>query len=95
MAQQLAHHTSNGCKILSGDLLGSGTISGTTPDSYGSMLELAWQGTKPLSLQNGEKRTSIQDFDTVTLKGFCEKDGMRIGFGTVEAQLLPPLESNL
>ncbi|UCD61222.1 MAG: fumarylacetoacetase [Flavobacteriaceae bacterium] len=95
MTQQLAHHTSNGCKILSGDLLGSGTISGTTPDSYGSMLELAWQGTKPLSLQNGEKRTSIQDFDTVTLKGFCEKDGMRIGFGTVEAQLLPPLESNL
>ena len=95
MTQQLAHHTSNGCKILSGDLLGSGTISGTTPDSYGSMLELAWQGTKPLSLQNGEKRTSIQDFDTVTLKGFCKKDGVRIGFGTVETKLLPPLESNL
>ncbi|MFC2148382.1 fumarylacetoacetase, partial [Bacteroidota bacterium] len=69
MAQQLAHHTSNGCKILSGDLMGSGTISGATPDSYGSMLELAWQGTKPVSLENGEKRTSIQDFDTVTLKG--------------------------
>jgi len=94
MAQQLAHHTSNGCKILSGDLLGSGTISGTTPDSYGSMLELAWQGTKPVSLQNGEKRTSIQNFDTVTLKGFCEKDGVRIGFGAVETKLLPPLENN-
>jgi len=95
MAQQLAHHTSNGCKILSGDLMGSGTISGATPDSYGSMLELAWQGTKPVSLENGEKRTSIQDFDTVTLKGFCEKDGVRIGFGAVETKLLPPLKDNL
>lgn len=95
MAQQLAHHTSNGCKILSGDLMGSGTISGSTPDSYGSMLELAWQGTKPVSLQNGEKRTSIQDFDTVTLKGFCQKDGVRIGFGSVETKLLPPVKSNL
>ncbi|WP_297702613.1 fumarylacetoacetase [uncultured Eudoraea sp.] len=95
MAQQLAHHTSNGCKVLSGDLMGSGTISGTTPDSYGSMLELAWQGTKPVSLQNDEKRTSIQDFDTVTLKGFCEKDGVRIGFGMVETKLLPPLKDNL
>ena len=95
MAQQLAHHTSNGCKILSGDLMGSGTISGATPDSYGSMLELAWQGTKPVSLKNGEKRTSIQDFDTVTLKGFCEKDGVRIGFGAVETKLLPALKDNL
>jgi fumarylacetoacetase len=95
MTQQLAHHTSNGCKILSGDLMGSGTISGSTPDSYGSMLELAWQGTKPVSLQNGEKRTSIQDLDTVTLKGFCQKDGVRIGFGSVETKLLPPLKSNL
>jgi fumarylacetoacetase len=95
MSQQLTHHTSNGCKVLSGDLMGSGTISGTTSDSYGSMLELAWQGTKPVSLQNGEKRTSIQDFDTVTLKGFCEKDGVRIGFGQVETKLLPPLKDNL
>jgi len=95
MTQQLAHHTSNGCKILSGDLMGSGTISGSAPDSYGSMLELAWQGTKPVSLQNGEKRTSIQDLDTVTLKGFCQKDGVRIGFGSVETKLLPPLKSNL
>jgi fumarylacetoacetase len=95
MSQQLTHHTSNGCKVLSGDLMGSGTISGKTPDSYGSMLELAWQGTKPVSLQNDEKRTSIQDFDTVTLKGFCEKDGVRIGFGMVETKLLPPLKDNL
>jgi len=95
MAQQLTHHTSNGCKVISGDLMGSGTISGTTPDSYGSMLELAWQGTKPVGLKDGEKRTSIQDLDTVTLKGFCEKDGIRIGFGKVETKLLPALKSNL
>jgi fumarylacetoacetase len=95
MAQQLAHHTSNGCKVISGDLMGSGTISGKSPDAYGSMLELAWQGTKPLVLQDGEKRTSIHDLDTVTLKGFCEKDGVRIGFGKVETKLLPPLKSNL
>jgi fumarylacetoacetase len=91
MAQQLTHHTSNGCKVLSGDLMGSGTISGSTPDSYGSMLELAWQGTKPVTLQNGEKRTSIEDFDTVTFNGFCEKDGVRIGFGELKTKLLPPL----
>ena len=91
MAQQLAHHTSNGCKVLSGDLMGSGTISGSTPDSYGSMLELAWQGTKPITLENGEKRTSIQDYDTVTLSGFCENSGVRIGFGKVETKLLPPV----
>ncbi len=91
MAQQLTHHTSNGCKVLSGDLMGSGTISGSTPESYGSMLELAWQGTKPVSLQNGEKRTSIEDFDTVTFNGFCEKDGVRIGFGELKTKLLPPL----
>ncbi len=90
MAQQLAHHTVNGCKINSGDLMGSGTISGTTPDSYGSMLELAWQGTKPITLSNGETRTSIHDYDTVTLKGHCEKNGVRIGFGEVVTKLLPP-----
>ncbi|MEX0291218.1 MAG: fumarylacetoacetase [Flavobacteriaceae bacterium] len=89
MAQQLAHHTVNGCKVNSGDMMGSGTISGSTPDSYGSMLELAWQGTKPVSLNNGEQRTSIQDHDTVTMRGYCEKDGIRIGFGEVSTKLLP------
>jgi len=93
MAQQLAHHTVNGCKINSGDMMGSGTISGATPDSYGSMLELAWQGTQPISLNNGEVRTAINDLDTVTLKGFCEKDGLRIGFGEVSTKLLPALTS--
>ena len=93
MAQQLAHHTVNGCKVNSGDMMGSGTISGSTPDSYGSMLELAWQGTKPVTLNNGEQRTSIKDHDTVIMKGFCEKDGIRIGFGEVSTKLLPAEKS--
>ncbi len=89
MAQQLTHHTSNGCKVLSGDLMGSGTISGHTPDSYGSMLELAWQGTKPIELLDGATRTSIEDNDTVTLSGHCKNEKVRIGFGQVVTQLLP------
>ena len=89
MAQQLAHHTINGCEVNSGDLMGSGTISGSTEDSYGSMLELAWQGTKPLGLKNGETRTSIQDHDSVILRGYCQNDTTRIGFGEVRNQLLP------
>ena len=93
MAQQLAHHTVNGCKINSGDMMGSGTISGATPDSFGSMLELAWQGTQPIKLNNGELRTAINDLDTVTLKGYCEKEGLRIGFGEVTTKLLPALTS--
>lgn len=91
MAQQLAHHTVNGCKVNSGDLMGSGTISGDTPDSYGSMLELAWQGTKPVALAQGQTRTSIQDGDSVILRGYCEKEGLRIGFGEVRTRLLPAL----
>lgn len=89
MAQQLAHHTVNGCNIRCGDLLASGTISGPTPDSYGSMLELTWRGTKPLQLGNGEERKFIADGDTVALHGHCTKNGVRIGFGTVEAKVLP------
>ncbi len=88
MAQQLAHHTINGCKVNSGDLMGSGTISGPTPDSYGSMLELAWQGTKPLKLKGGEERTFIEDNDTVIMTGYCKKEGLRIGFGEVSTKLL-------
>jgi len=91
MAQQLAHHTINGCKVNSGDMMGSGTISGPTPDSYGSMLELSWMGTKPLKLANGAERTFIEDNDTVIMKGYCEKDGFRIGFGEVSSKLLPVL----
>jgi fumarylacetoacetase len=93
MAQQLAHHTINGCKVNSGDIMGSGTLSGPTPDSYGSMLELAWQGTKPIRLENGENRTFIQDGDTVTMRGFCSKNGIRIGFGELSTKLLPVFKS--
>lgn len=89
MAQQLAHHTVNGCNVRCGDLMGSGTISGVTPDSYGSMLELAWRGTKPLTLKNGEERKFILDNDTVTMRGHCKANGVRIGFGEVSAKILP------
>lgn len=89
MAQQLAHHTVNGCNIRCGDLMGSGTISGPTEDSYGSMLELAWKGTKPLKMKDGSERKFIQDNDTVIMRGHCEKDGVRIGFGEVSTKVLP------
>lgn len=91
MAQQLAHHTVNGCKVNSGDMMGSGTISGPTRDSYGSLLELAWQGTQPITLENGEVRKSVADNDTVTMRAYCVKNGLRIGFGNVSTKLLPSL----
>lgn len=90
MAQQLAHHASNGCRINSGDMMGSGTISGSTPDSFGSMLELTWGGKNPLKLNDGTERKFINDNDTVIMKGYCEKDDVRIGFGEVCSKLLPP-----
>ena len=88
MAQQLAHHTVNGCNIKVGDLMASGTISGTEPNSFGSMLELAWKGTKPLKLSDGTERKFINDNDTVSIKGFSEKEGSRIGFGEVKGKVL-------
>ncbi len=92
MAQQMAHHTVNGCKVNSGDMMGSGTISGPSPDSYGSLLELAWQGTKPVKLRDGSERKFIEDNDIVTLRGYCQKEGIRIGFGEASTRLLPALE---
>lgn len=91
MAQQLAHHTVNGCNVRGGDLMGSGTISGPTEDSYGSMLELAWKGTKPLKLNDGSERVFIKDNDTVIMRGYCEHDGVRIGFGEVSTKVLPAI----
>ena len=93
MSQQLAHHTVNGCPINSGDMMGSGTISGPTEDSYGSMLELSWRGEKPLKMKDGSERKFINDNDSVIMRGYCEKDGTRIGFGEVSTKLLPPLKS--
>ena len=89
MAQQLAHHTVNGCNVRSGDLMGSGTISGPTEDSYGSMLELAWKGTKPLKMNDGTERKFILDKDTVIMRGYSEKEGVRVGFGEVSTKVLP------
>ncbi len=91
MCQQLAHHTVNGCNLNIGDMCASGTISGPTPDSYGSMLELSWRGTKPLRLNDGSQRKFLLDGDTVIMRGFAQKDGIRIGFGEAAGQLLPPL----
>jgi len=88
ICQQLAHHTSNGCNLRPGDLLASGTISGPAPDSYGSLLELTWKGTKPLQLA-GEVRTYLQDGDRVTITGWCQGNGYRVGFGTVTGRVLP------
>lgn len=91
MAQQLAHHTITGCNIRPGDLYGSGTISGPEVHSYGSMLELAWKGTKPLKLSNGEERTFLEDGDEVIMTGFAQGTDFRIGFGEVKGKILPAI----
>ena len=89
MAQQLAHHTVGGCNIRCGDLMASGTISGPNEGSFGSMLEIAWKGTRPVTMSDGSTRTFIQDGDTVTLRGFAEKNGVRVGFGECSARIEP------
>lgn len=90
MSQQLAHHTVNGCPVNAGDMMGSGTLSGPTPDSYGSMLELSWRGERPVRLDEGGDRKFIEDNDTVIIRGHCKtKEYPRIGFGEVSTKLLP------
>lgn len=91
MTQQLAHHTVNGCNVNVGDMCASGTISGPTPDSYGSMLEISWRGTKPVDMSDGTQRRFINDGDTVIMKGWGEANGVRIGFGECSGKLLPAL----
>lgn len=91
MEQQLAHHTVNGCNVNVGDMMGSGTISGPEPHEYGSMMELSWKGTKPLKLNDGSERKFINDNDTVILRGYCQNDKVRIGFGECRAKLLPAI----
>lgn len=89
MAQQLAHHTVSGCNTRVGDLMGSGTISGPTQDSLGSLLEMTSNGRDPLTLDSGEKRAFIEDGDALILRGWCEGDGFRVGFGECSGTILP------
>lgn len=92
IAQQLAHQTVNGCNINIGDMYASGTISGPTPDSYGSMLELSWGGKNTITLNDGSERKFVQDNDTIIMRGWCQKDGLRIGFGESVTKVLPAKE---
>jgi fumarylacetoacetase len=91
ICQQISHHTSNGCNLRPGDLLASGTVSGKTPTSYGSMLELTWRGANPITLPSGEQRSSLQDGDKVIMTGAARGDGYTVGFGEVEGTILPAL----
>ena len=91
MCQQLAHHTINGCNVKVGDLCASGTISGAEPESFGSLLELSWRGTKPIDMPDGSQRTFLQDGDTVIMQAYCERDGLRVGFGEARSKVLPAL----
>ncbi len=90
MLQQLTHHTSNGCRINSGDLMGSGTISGPNENSYGSLFELTYGGKIPIKLNDDSERNYLKDGDIVVMKGFCKNNLVRIGFGELSTKLLPP-----
>ncbi|MBN2638992.1 MAG: fumarylacetoacetase [Bacteroidales bacterium] len=91
MSQQLAHQTVNGCNIRVGDMYASGTISGPEPNSFGSMLELSWGGKNLIQLSDGDTRTFLKDGDTVIMRGYCQKDDLRIGFGESVTKILPAL----
>lgn len=91
LLQQLTHHSVNGCNLRPGDLLATGTISGPEPESFGSMLELSWKGTKPINLGNGQTRKFLLDGDEVIITGYCQGDGYRIGFGQCAGKVLPAL----
>ena len=91
MSQQLAHHTVNGCNIKAGDMYASGTISGSEPDSFGSMLELTWSGKNPLKMADGSERKFIEDGDVVSMKAYCGSGKTRVGFGEVSTLVLPAL----
>ena len=91
MSQQIAHHTINGCNLNIGDIMASGTISGKSNDSYGSMLELSWGGKKSLLLEDGLSRNFVEDYDSIIMRGYCERDNIRVGFGEVKTKLLPSI----
>ena len=87
--QQLVHHASSGCAMNVGDLLGSGTISGPERDQRGSLLEISWNGTEPLQLPGGISRTFLEDGDSLVMRGWCQGNGYRVGFGEVEGTIVP------
>ena len=89
MSQQIAHHTVNGCNLNIGDIMASGTISGKSKNSFGSMLELSWGGKNMIKLDDGLTRTFIEDYDSIVMRGYCEKNDIRVGFGEVRSKLLP------
>ena len=91
MSQQIAHHTINGCNLNIGDIMASGTISGKSNNSYGSMLELSWGGKKSILLKDGLSRTFVEDYDSIIMRGYCERDNIRVGFGEVKTKLLPSI----
>lgn len=91
MAQQLAHHTINGCKVNSGDMMASGALSGSESDTYCSLLELTKGGHSPITLKDGSKRAFLEDNDTISIAGYCKNDKVRIGFGELTTKLLPPV----
>ncbi len=88
-AQQLAHHAIGGCAMKVGDVLGSGTISGSTPGSYGSLLELSWNGSKPLTMADGSTRSFLEDGDTLSIRGRAVRGGITLGFGPCDGEILP------
>jgi fumarylacetoacetase len=92
MAQQLAHHTVSGCNVRIGDLMGSGTISGAAHDSFGSLLELSWNGQRPLMLADGSRRAFLHDGDEVVMRGWCQGKGYRVGFGQVDGLVMAASE---
>ena len=89
--QQLAHHTINGCNVNVGDMMASGTISGPEKHQFGSMFELTWRGTNPIKMKDGSERKFINDNDSVIMKGYCQKNNIRVGFGECKAKLLPAI----
>jgi fumarylacetoacetase len=92
LAQLVTHHTVNGCALSAGDLFGSGTLSGSRPEQAGSLLELTVGGKQAITLGNGERRTFLEDGDSITLRGRCTRTGFQsIGFGECTASVLPPL----
>ncbi|XP_029807466.1 fumarylacetoacetase [Suricata suricatta] len=91
MLQQLTHHSVNGCNLRPGDLLASGTISGPEPGSFGSLLELSWKGTRAIELGDGQTRKFLMDGDEVVIRGHCQGDGYRVGFGQCAGKVLPAL----